>query len=346
MQGITEVAPRSLMAAAFLVVIFWGISEARNFLIPVSLAALLAFMMAPVVRMMHRYHFPEWSAIAVSSIFLVLPFMSLISILIWQGQALANDFPEIAGTVNRILLSLVQSEWWNRFHLPVKINVSALLSRLEGSIAQGVQFALAGLGAVLGAGSQVALVLLFSVLMLSSRLHLRTSFERILDRCFSIQNPGVLDEVVGLVEQFLVARFLIMLIIGVVDTLILKGFGIRYSFLMGSFLGITTAIPAIGFLIGLIPPLLVYIATGHSLLGTLFGVSIVEGNILSPKMVGKRLNINALATFLGLFGGGLMWGIWGMFLSIPLLGILRITFNRSPEYQPWGDLLAEKDRVL
>ena len=119
---------------------------------------------------------------------------------------------------------------------------------------------------------------------------------------------------------------------------------------MGSFLGVLTAVPAIGFIIGVIPPLLVSLANGFGLFKTgaiflaLVVVSIIEGNYMTPKMVGGSLNINALAVFVGLFAGGLIWGVWGMFLSIPVLGILRIVFHAAPALQPWSELLAERKK--
>jgi predicted PurR-regulated permease PerM len=50
-----------------------------------------------------------------------------------------------------------------------------------------------------------------------------------------------------------------------------------------------------------------------------------------------------LATFLGVFAGGLLWGIAGMFLSVLFLGVLRIAFSATPALEPWGELLAEPE---
>jgi predicted PurR-regulated permease PerM len=231
-------------------------------------------------------------------------------------------------------------------------NIEAIVRRLEGSASQGIQILISGLGAIVGAGSQLALVLLFAVLMLASRKHLYRSSKKILKQSMHVEQPQLLEEVVDLFEQFLLARLLIVAIIGGADTIILFAFGIEYAILMGSFLGVMTLIPAVGFIIGVIPPIIVSFALHHSFLETLFMflalfvMSIIEGNVLTPKMVGKKLNINALSTFVGLFAGGLLWGAWGMFLSIPVLGVLRIIFNAVPSLQPWGDLLAEKDERM
>jgi len=348
MHSVTP-APRGLSTLALLVIVIWGCEQSRSFLVPLAISALLAFMMAPLVRTMKKNQFPEWLAITLSSIVLVLPFMALIYVLVWQGQALAADFPAITAALSKWLDALVNSRMGRWLHITREIDIPAVIQRVQGSAVQGIQLILTGLGALFGAGSQLALILLFTILMLASRRHLRLSSERIISHSFGLGRSTLLDEVVLLIEKFLIARLLIIVIIGAADTIVLTLFSIPYAFLLGSVLGIMTIVPAIGFIVSLLPVLIVALAQGNGLVSmigltlVLTGMSIVEGNILTPKMVGKSLNINALSTFVGLFAGGLLWGIGGMLLSIPILGAIRITLSSSPTLYPWGDLLAEKD---
>ena len=117
--------------------------------------------------------------------------------------------------------------------------------------------------------------------------------------------------------------------------LVIRVFGVNYSFTLGLFIGIMTLLPQVGFLVSLVPVLVVTLATGHSLLsttflvGTLLLIEALQGNLLSPKLLGNRLNINTLSTFLGVFAGGLLWGVAGMFLGVLILGVLRIS-ERDP----------------
>jgi predicted PurR-regulated permease PerM len=340
--------PRGLTTVSLLVVTLWGVSQAQDFLIPISISAILAFMMMPLVRVMRRYRFPEWSAIAASTLLLILPFLSFVSLLVWQGQAFIRDFPHIMVGINQVLLRFVNSEWGQRLHISPEFNLLALVQKFEGSAGQGVQLLISGLGAVLGAGTHLLLVLLFAVLMLVSRRHIRASMEEILKRSFNLEQPRLLDEISELIERFLVARLLIVLIVGGIDAGILIFFHVEYAVLLGTFLGVMTLIPAVGFIIAALPPLVVSLAMGNTVLKTLgmflslVGVSAIESHLLTPKMVGGRLNINILSTFMGLFAGGLLWGIWGMFISIPVLGILRIVFTLTPSLQPWGELLEDR----
>jgi hypothetical protein len=65
--------------------------------------------------------------------------------------------------------------------------------------------------------------------------------------------------------------------------------------------------------------------------------------VITPKWVGHRLKLNFLATYLAFFAGGLLWGAWGMILSVPLLGLIRIACIASPTLRPWAFALGAGD---
>ena len=340
--------PRGLGNAALLVVLFWGINAAELFLVPVCVAAMLAFLLAPLVRLLKAARAPEWLAITASAILLLLPFSVIGIMLIDQGQALIRDFPRIVRSLDRMLSSFSNSAIAHQLNLSAVVDLTTLTNRLAQRAGQGIQILLTGLGALLNAGSITALVLLFTVLMLAARTHLRQSGETILARAQYVEAAAVLDEVSLLIERFLLSRVFIVLIIGGADLVILLAFGIGYAALLAAFLGVMTLVPAIGFILAVIPPIVVALTTGHSplatvlLVGALFVMSIIEGNVLTPKMAGKSINLNVMTTFVGLFAGSLLWGLWGMFLAIPIMGIVRIAFSASPGTAAWGDLMSDK----
>ncbi|MGZ3688966.1 MAG: AI-2E family transporter [Bdellovibrionota bacterium] len=341
-------APRLLMTSAFLVVAIWGLRQSAPFFVPICISALLAFLMVPVLRALKRIHFPEWLAVILTALLILLPFAGLAAIAVRQIQQLVHDSPAILAAAKREVAALVLSPLGKRLHLSSVLDVNQLSQKVAQVAGRGVEVLLAGASVFLSAGSQLLLALLFSIVMLASRSQLRRSVSAILAQWKSVNTPLMLNKVTTLIEQFLLARLLVLLIIGALATGVLTAFGMPFSLLMGALLGLMTLVPAVGFLIGVTPPMIVYPATGHSfwatvaLFASLLAVNILENNFLTPKMVGGRLNLNMLATFIGFFAGAQIWGVWGMFLSIPILGILRIVFSASPRMQPWGDLLSER----
>jgi predicted PurR-regulated permease PerM len=192
-------------------------------------------------------------------------------------------------------------------------------------------------------------VILLGVVMVISRRSLRRGIDQAFDAWEMSRSHAILDESIVLIERFLVARLALVLFVALADLVILEVFGVNYFILLAVFLGIMTLIPAVGFIIALTPTLLISLISGNSLLKTLFlfaglaVVSAIESHVLTPKWVGKRINLNLLATFVGLFAGERLWGVAGMFLSLPLLAILRIVFSASPKLKPLGDLLSERE---
>jgi predicted PurR-regulated permease PerM len=246
-----------------------------------------------------------------------------------------------------------QSEFAHRFHLEKSLSLATLSEKIGTSATASAQIILSSLRTLLETGSQIVLVFIFTILMVAMRDHLRRTFEKLLAQFEHIHSAHILDAVVTLIEQFLLARMVVMISVSALSWVVLFLFGVPYSFLLGTLVGILTVIPEVGFVVSLVPVIVVAVAAGVSLLSvtclllSFFVIHLIEANVFSPKLVGHKLNINVLASFIGLFGGGLIWGVWGMFLSVPVLGVLRIVLSAIPSLQTWGELLAEReDRAL
>lgn len=77
---------------------------------------------------------------------------------------------------------------------------------------------------------------------------------------------------------------------------------------------------------------------------TIVVIHLIDSNVLLPLIVGSKVKINALITLLGVIIGEMFWGIPGMFLSIPVIAIAKVVFDRIESLKPWGLLLGdEKD---
>jgi predicted PurR-regulated permease PerM len=78
---------------------------------------------------------------------------------------------------------------------------------------------------------------------------------------------------------------------------------------------------------------------------TLVITHLVDSNILLPVIVGSKVKINPLITVLGVVIGEMIWGISGMFLSIPVIAVIKIIFDRIDSLKPWGILLGEEEKT-
>ncbi len=330
-----------------IVVILWGLHAASGFFIPVLLAALLAFLMAPVIRILRKMRLPEWACVIASALLIILPLVGLIYLAASQIQALVQDWPRLNASLMRTLSDFRQSGLAGRLGLTRFLNPDILQSTAQNALGSEVKIALTSLEKILSAGSLLVLTIFFAVAMLASRRHLSRSCEYLLSSYTNIESAETVSSMAKMIESFLVARTVIATGLGVASTLILLGFEVPYSFLLGGFLGVMTWVPMIGFFLGIIPAMAVGFASGKSfgaLLGVFLAIGvawIIQDHVITPKWVGHRLKLNFLATYLAFFAGGLLWGGWGMILSIPLLGLIRIACGASPGLKPWAFALGE-----
>ena len=339
-----------LFTVVCLIIVLWGLYQGRPFLLPVLISGFLAFLMAPFHRiLMRRLKFPDALAVIVSAIVFISPLVLLGFLLIQQGRGLVQDVPQLVSTVQTKLQNFVTNDpLAAKLGLDSSSDFGSLIQRMSSSLGAGVGILVGGLAAVADVGSQMILIFVFSILFLGSRVHLRLSAEHILAKNKSLDGTHLLDQSTDLVQKFLVARMTIVVIIGTMGTIALKLLGVKYSIFLGSFFGFLTLVPAVGTLIAILSAAGTAFLTGHSIgsvlliVAILFGISSIENYYLTPKLVGNRLNLNALTCFIGLFAGGLLWGVWGMFLSVPLIGVMRIVFAAIPSLRPWGELLADK----
>ena len=120
---------------------------------------------------------------------------------------------------------------------------------------------------------------------------------------------------------------LVCVIIGTLSALLFWIFDLKYPLLLGLIIAATNVIPYFGPIIGAVPAVIIAATTSGKLvfitLAIVFGLQFIEGNILSPYIVGKSLHMHPLMIMAALTGGGEIGGIIGMILAVPVLAILK-----------------------
>jgi predicted PurR-regulated permease PerM len=139
-----------------------------------------------------------------------------------------------------------------------------------------------------------------------------------------------------------------MAIVATLTCVALEIIGVKYAFLLGLITGILNVIPYVGIFISLLLSVVVTFATADA--GQVLFVAIamacihlIDGNYIMPKIVGSKVKLNTLTAVLGLVVGEMMWGITGMFLSIPVIAIAKVIFDRVDGLKPWGMVLGEDE---
>lgn len=201
-----------------------------------------------------------------------------------------------------------------------------------------------------GVVSELALTLTFVpflvYFMLSWKDHVRTASVML----FSMENRNTAYVMLGLISSmirsFIVGNFIIGVFLSACSMAAFGLIGLPYFYFVGVISGFLSLIPYLGVMIALIPPL--FIDLGHITLPTVImifviviGIHLVAMNVLYPKILGKRLQLNPLALTISLLFWGWMWGASGLILAVPITGAAKIIFDHIERLRPFGTWLGE-----
>lgn len=156
----------------------------------------------------------------------------------------------------------------------------------------------------------------------------------------------VLLSIKVLIQSYLVGLLIEMAIVAALNSTALLIIGIDSAILLGVIGAILNLIPYIGGIIAISLPMIMGIVSGTPLSALLvliayIVIQLIDNNFLVPKIVASKVKVNALVSIIVVLVGGAVWGIPGMFLSIPLTAIIKVIFDQIGPLKPFGYLIGD-----
>jgi len=149
------------------------------------------------------------------------------------------------------------------------------------------------------------------------------------------------------IQSYLVGMIRMTGIVALLSGIYFYTIGLEYFILFAAFIAIMNLIPYVGVFISSVFVILYVFLTTDSVMYplltfvTLWGIQLLENNLITPIIVGSKVKVNALAVIFAILLGGWLWGISGMVLFIPVVGVIKITLERSEKLQAFGYLLSD-----
>ncbi len=150
----------------------------------------------------------------------------------------------------------------------------------------------------------------------------------------------------AMIRSFMVGNLLIGLALGAVSTLVFGLLHLPFFYFVGFISGFLSLVPYMGLLLAIVPP--VFVGLGHvevadlvTIVVTVLGLHMIALNVLYPKFLGNRLQLNPLAVTMGLLVWGGLWGAMGLLLAIPITAAMKIVFDHVESLKPYGAWLGE-----
>ncbi|PID58431.1 MAG: hypothetical protein CR986_07960 [Ignavibacteriae bacterium] len=365
----------SVVSIAF-VILFAMLKELQYIFVPLVTAYLLVFVFEPLNEYLVKKRIPKGIAIIVDLIIIVGFFWGLSNFIIGSFSRFGKELPLYQEKLNNIIRNTAFS-FGIKDTFFTEFNISKILTEIDyGGIASGL------FSSTLSLFSAGFFVLFFFIFVSTSHKQiLRAIKNRYVRSKSEISRKNILmaDKIGGTsksrkesvklhkekkiektfkditeqIQRYIATKFLISLLTGIFTGVILWIFNVDFALVWAVMAFFLNFIPNIGSIIAVVLPtvmtLIQYESFGFMLLvgGIITIVQNIMGNIVEPKILGDKLGINPLFILISLLGWGYIWGIAGMFLSVPLTAVVKIIISNSDSLnlQFLNELISGEDDV-
>jgi len=332
----------------FLVIFFicYFIYVAQDILVPFGFAILLAVLLLPLVNFLERKGVPRVLSLAISLLAAVTFITVIIYFLSTQIARFVDDVPSIKKHLTdhwvtlqkwiktKLHISLrEQNQYFNQTAEKIKDSGSEYISETFFSITQALML--------------IILLPIYTFLILYYRDHIRRFLYSVFRKEHSDRVTLVIKQSKLMINSYMTGLLIEMGIVAASNSIGLVLLGIKYALFFGVLAAVLNIIPYIGMFTATLFTVLVTLTTSTNtsdivwVIVIMYGIHIIDVNILMPKIVASRLRINALISILGVVIGGTLTGISGLFLSVPAVAMVKIICDQIEGLQPWGMLLGD-----
>jgi predicted PurR-regulated permease PerM len=312
----------------------------KTLFIPFFYGLLIAIVLYPVCKKLEQHKWPRSLSITLGLSMVVILFAAILALLVLEINAFRRDLPELRTKLGPSLLQLQQ---WieNNFSISIE-GQNKWLQRTVSSLGDNT-------GILLRGTANTFFILFLVPVFTALFLYNRRSFVRFLERIVGNNHDGqlhnILQSTVHTYFNFIKGMIMVYIIVGILNSIGLLALGIKHAILFGFLTAIMTIIPYIGIFVSALLPISVAWITKDSVwypvgVVAVFGfVQYLEANVIFPRVVASQLNVSTFATLAAIIAGGILWGVSGMILFIPFVGILKIVADNIPGWQSLNILL-------
>lgn len=324
-----------------LVLLIYILFNLRDILVPLAFALLLAILLNPLTVFLEKRHLPPVSAIAVSILLAMLILAAISWFLFMEVKSFSAEWPLFKQKFG-MLFGKIQHFARTDFGINAK-KQNEYINEAEAGLKPVLA---AAMGTVLGGMAMVFLLPVYTFLFLFYKKLILNFLYEVFAEADEKEVREVLSQTKGAVQNYMFGLLLEALIVATLNTGALLLIGVPYAVLLGVIGALLNILPFIGGILAVLFPILIATATKDGFSTQLWVIvayliiQFIDNHFLVPYIVASKVKINALVSIVIVLMGGALWGISGMFLSIPILGVLKIIFDRMPEMKPWGLLIG------
>ncbi len=328
-----------------LFVVFTILYIAQSILIPLVFATIIAIVLHPFVNRLIQIKINRLVAIVLVLSLTVLIIFAFGTLLFWQSNRFSESWPILVDKSTRMINQTIADaavfydvnpkniQNW------IAVTKEELISKSSGAIGQTI--------VILGNGLVILFLIPVYVFMI---LFYQPLLREFIQRLFSKSNKSKVSKIVTqikvVIQRYLIGLIIEFVLVAILNIVALLILGIEYAILLGIIGALLNIIPYLGGIISVAlfmlvafvtksPVSVLYVIVAYTL------IQFIDNNYIVPKIVASKVKINALFSIIVVIAGNALWGIPGMFLSIPILAIVKLVFDHIDSLKPWGFLLGD-----
>jgi putative heme transporter len=314
----------------------------RALLVPLAYGLLFSLILLPVCKRLEtRGGMSRVAAVSLTVTLLVISLSLLVVLLMTQFLSFTDKIPLFVERLNT-LFSEIQSFCSGRFGIKLFASPGGVMDMLGSGQGFLTDTLFITTGLMINAGLVIVYTFFF--------LLYRSTFTQFVFHLFPDRQelgfPQFMNRIQKLIQSYILGILSVIFSIAILNSIGLSLLNIENAVFLGVIAACFAIIPYIGVFVGASIPFLVAFITKDSpwyavgVVGMSIVVHLLEGNIITPYFVGRRVRINPLTVVVGMLVGEQLWGLSGIVLSIPVIAVLKAVFDTVDELKPYGYMLG------
>jgi len=314
-------------------------------IMPITFAVIFAIFLYPLDKWIYQKIKVRWLSIPLSFTAVIVPLMTIGFLFSLQLTSIVESLPAIGATLQSGVQKLVGLA---NAYLPfLGLDSEKLISSLGSGLMEGpLTFVKQGVISSSSLVVSAAITSIYTFLILYYRRSLANFIIYHFERTVRSEIRTTLTKIKKTVQAYIGGLGLVVIFLAVINSAGLYLIGVKYPLFWGTLAGLLAVIPYLGTALGGMLPFLYSLATSDyswqpiAVLVFYGFVQFLEGNIITPKIVGDKVNVNPLVAIVALVFFGQYWGVGGVILALPLTSILRIIFAQFEETESLAHLMS------
>ncbi|MDD2488832.1 MAG: AI-2E family transporter [Bacteroidales bacterium] len=341
--------PFSIKTSILLIGIFTFISIlyiVQDIIIPLVFAGIIAILINPIVNFFIRRKIHRLIAIFFTLLLITIFIGAVGLLLVWQISGFTESWPsfvdKLTTSANQSIISISKYididkqyiyDWITKIRKQLIDNNGLFIGQKIMSLGSGLM--------------SMVLIPIYIFFILYYKSHLFEFVCKLFPANYKVRVTEVISEIKIVVQRYLSGLIIELIIVAVLNSTGLLIIGIDYAILLGVLGALLNLIPYIGGMVAVTLPMIIALATKTTawyafyVLALYTFVQFLDNYILVPNIVASKVKINALFSIIVVLAGNALWGVSGMFLSIPLLAIIKLIFDHIEPLKPWGFLFGD-----